>query len=131
RDPLGDGDDHADARVGRFHDRVGRAAGRDEDHRGVRARFRYRLRNRVEHRQRRPRFLAGPGGPALLGRDAADKLRAVLEALVGVKPPGRAGDPLADDAGVLVNEDAHAAVRPYASVEVWQLWRRLLRTAQE
>src|SRR5205823_2919837 len=53
------------------------------------------------------RLLAGPGGAALLRGDAADELRAVLEALVGVEAAGRAGDPLAEDAGILVNEDAH------------------------
>ena len=46
------------------------------------------------------------GRAALAGRDAADELRAVVAALLGVERAGLA-DALADDARVLVDEDAH------------------------
>ncbi len=40
---FGDGDDDADARVGRFHDRIGRERRRDEDHRRIGAGCLHRL----------------------------------------------------------------------------------------
>ena len=45
-------------------------------------------------------------GAALAGRDAADDLRAVVAALVGVEGAGLA-EALDDNAGGLVDEDAH------------------------
>ena len=90
-DALGDGDDDLDAGVGRLHDRVGRAGRRDEHHAGVRPRSCDRLGHGVEDRE------ALLDRATLARRDAADDLRAVLAALVGVERAGLA-DPLADDA---------------------------------
>ena len=90
-----------DAGVGGLHDRVGGERRRDEDHRRVGAGLLDRLGDGVEDRQ------AVAVSPALAGRDAADHLRAVLQAALGVERAGRAGDALADDAVFLVDEDAH------------------------
>ena len=59
-DALGDRDDHLDAGVGRFHDRVGRERGRHEDHGGVGAGRRPRPRRRCRR----------PGRPAWSSRPA-------------------------------------------------------------
>ena len=50
-------------------------------------------------------------GAALAGHDAADDLRAVVAALDGVEGAGLA-QALAEDAGVLVDEDAHVTMNP-------------------
>ena len=89
-----------DAGVGGFHDGVGGGGRRHEDHGGVGPGLRDRLGDGVEQREA---FL---GGAALAGHDAADDLRAVVAALDGVKGAGLA-EALAEDAGVLVDEDAH------------------------
>ena len=57
----------------------------------------------VEDRQALDRFAA------FAGRDAADHLGAVFQAALGVELPDLAGDSLADDAGVFVDQDAHGA----------------------
>ena len=71
RDALGDADHGADAGVDRLVDRVGGEAGRDEDHRRVRAGLPDRLGHGVEDRDTLD-VLA-----ALAGGDAGDELRAV------------------------------------------------------
>ena len=48
---------------------------------------------------------------ALARRHAADHLRAVFQAVLGVKLARLAGDALADDAGVFVDQDAHGLIR--------------------
>ncbi|GAB1395633.1 hypothetical protein MASR1M65_04100 [Saprospiraceae bacterium] len=52
------------------------------------------------------------GGAALAGRDAADHLGAVGDGLFGVEGALRAGEALADDFGVFVDEDCHLALSP-------------------
>src|SRR5690606_30180333 len=47
------------------------------------------------------------GGAALARRHAADHLRAIGDRLLGVEGALAAGDPLADDLGVFVNENGH------------------------
>ena len=89
-----------DAGVGGFHDGVGGGGRRHEDHGGVGAGRRDGLGDGVEEGE------ALLGRAALAGHDAADDLRAVLAALDGVERAGLA-EALAEDARVLVNEDAH------------------------
>ena len=54
--------------------------------------------------------------PSFSGRDAPDHFRAVIEAALGVEGPEGAGDALADDLGIRVDEDAHS-LRP--TFESW------------
>ena len=51
------------------------------------------------------------GLAALARRDAADQLRAVLEAVLGMKLARLAGDALADDAGVFVDQECSWSIR--------------------
>src|SRR5262249_48753451 len=102
RDALGDRDDQSDAGVGRLEDRVGGEARRDEDHRGVGAGLVDRLGDRVED-----------GDPvdvlaALAGRHAGDDLRAVALVVGRVDGALATGDVGDDQAGLSVDEDAHA-----------------------
>ena len=101
RNTFGDRDDRLDAGIDRFEDRVGGECGRDEDHRGRRAGLRDRLLDRIEDRQRDRRRAA------FARRHATDHLRAVLQATFGVELPGVAGDPLANDPRLFVDEDTH------------------------
>ena len=98
---LGDADDGADPRVDGLVDRVGGEAGRDEDHRRVRAGLVDRLGDGVEDRD--PLEVLA----ALAGRDAGDDVRAVGAVAQRVEralAPGRALD---DEPRVLVDDDRH------------------------
>src|SRR5581483_2400065 len=53
-------------------------------------------------------YLVGMLGPRLAGRDSADDLRAVFHRLPGVERALAAGNALADDLCVLVDENGHA-----------------------
>ena len=75
--------------------------GRDKDQRTVRPGFRDGLLDRVEHGK------AVDLGSAFARRDAPDHRRAVRPALLAVKEPSLAGDALADDSRVLVDQNAH------------------------
>ena len=101
RHAFGDRDDDFAAGVDRFEDRVGGERGGDEDHRGVGAFLFDGFVHRVEHGH------AERGLAALARRDAGDELRAVLEAILGMKLARLAGDALANDAGVFIDQDAH------------------------
>src|SRR4029077_17464760 len=97
-----------DAGVRRLENGVGREARRDEHHRGVRAGLLDGLVDRVEH-----------GDPvdvlaALSGRDARHDVRAVALVVRRVERPLPAGDAGDAEAGVAVDQDAHA----YASTLV-------------
>src|SRR5262249_18322482 len=107
RNALSDGDDGRDAGVSGLHDRVGGPDRRNEHHAGVRAGLLHRLGHRVEHRQRLLRLRTFPPRAALLGRDPADELRAVEQALIGVKRAGAACNPLTDYLGVRIDQNAH------------------------
>ena len=102
RNSLGDAHHELDAGIGRFEDRVGGERRRHVDHAGGGAGLLDGIRHRVEHRQVEVLFAA------TARRDAADHLGAVLDALLGVKGALLAGEALADHAGVLVDENAHA-----------------------
>src|SRR5690606_29800139 len=103
RDTLGDADDQRHAGVGRLQDRVGGKGRRDIDGAGVRAGLRHRLAYRVEHRQ------SQMGGAALTGGCASDHLRAVGDGLFGMEGALAAGEALADDPGVPIDENGHQA----------------------
>src|SRR5262249_58320303 len=55
---------------------------------------------------------AVPGLPALAGRHAPDHLRAILQAVSAVETAMPAGDALAEDASVAIDEDAHEGDGP-------------------
>ena len=101
RDAFGDAHHELDAGVGRFEDRIGRERRGHVDDAGGRAGFLHGIGHGVEHRQVEM-FLT-----AAARRDAADHLRAVLDALFAVKRALLAGEALADHARVLVDENAH------------------------
>ena len=101
RHALGDADDERHARVGRFHDGVGRGGRRHEDQRAVGAGGLDRLLHRVPDRE------ALVGGPALARRHPAHHLGAVLLAPRGVEGALLAGDALHQHPRVLVDQDAH------------------------
>src|SRR5262249_44128469 len=99
---LGDAHDQLDARVHRLEYRVRGTGGRYVDHARRRAGLAYRVAHGVEHRQSQM-FLS-----AASRSDAADEFRAVGERLLGVEGPRLAGEPLAVDAGMAVDQTAHA-----------------------
>ena len=101
RDALGDADDELELGVDRLQDRVGGEGRRHVDRGGGGAGLRPRLGDGVEDGQ------ADVGLAALAGGDAADHLRAVGDRLLGVEGALAAGQALADDLGVLVDEDGH------------------------
>ena len=98
---FGDADDQRDFRVDRFQDRVGGKGRRHIDHAGGAARRGLGLAHRVEHGQAQMR------GAAFAGRGAAHHLGAVGDRLLGMERALIAGEALADDARVLVDEDGH------------------------
>src|SRR5665811_1630722 len=103
RDALGDADDERDLGLDRFANRIGRAGRRHINHGGVAAGLLARFGHGVEHRQ------IEMGGAAFAGRGAADHLGAVGNRLLGMECSILAGETLADDLGVLVDEDGHYA----------------------
>src|SRR4029079_19499753 len=106
RDALGDAEDRRDAGVGRLHDRVGRATGRDEDA----GRVRDGLADGVsEAAEDRDRAVEGPEA-ALAGRDPGDDPGAVLEHRPRVELALATGDALDEQRRVGPDEDAHRAI---------------------
>src|SRR5215207_3089603 len=101
REPLSDADHGLDARVDRLVDGVGREAGRNEDHRRVRASLARRLGHGVEHRDALDLTSAFPG------RDAGDDVRPVVAVADTVERAFPAGQPLDDELGVVVDDDRH------------------------
>src|SRR5579863_615425 len=102
-DPVGDGDREADPAVGRFHDRIARERARYENAARRGAGHPDGVLDRVEHGK--PEV----GGTALARCDATDDRGAVGDHLPGVERGFVAREPLEDDPGVLVDEDAHRA----------------------
>ena len=86
-----------------FHDRVGRARRRHEDHRGVGPGFLHGLRDCVEDRHSAIERLL----PTAPRRHAADHLSAVRQALLRMERTGLARDALADESSLFVDENAH------------------------
>src|SRR5262245_950908 len=98
---FGDADDEGDGGVDRLEDGIGGVGGRDIDHARIGAGRRGGLAHRVEDRE------AEMGGAALARRHAADHARAVSDRLLGMERALRAGEALADDAGVPIDENGH------------------------
>ena len=101
RDAFGDADDERHARVGRFHDRVGRERRRHEDHRAS-APVAFTACSTVSK-------IGKPSTsvPPLPGVTPPTIFVPYSRQRLGVELPGRAGDALDDDARVPVDEDAH------------------------
>src|SRR3569623_1155513 len=112
-DPLGDADDHVDARGGRFQDGVGGARRRYVDAGGVGARLLHGVGHGVEHGE------ALVGLSALAGGDADAHLRAVVARLRRVDRAGRARQALHQHLGVLVDQDGHYFFPPAASATIF------------
>src|SRR3989440_6064765 len=106
---LGDADDERQRRVGRLHDGVGGARGRDVDDRGVGSGRTHGGRHRVEDRD------ALEIGAAAAGRHARHHLRAVLAAEAGVELAGGTRDALGEDARRPGDEHAPCAAAATAS----------------
>ena len=98
---FGDADGQGQLRVRGFEEGVCRAGGGHEDHRRVRTRPFHALRDGVEHG---PAFVARP---ALARRHATDDRRAVGCSLLGVEGAFPSGEPLHEQAGVLVDQYSH------------------------
>src|SRR5262245_32315137 len=103
RDAFGDADGERDLGGDRLEDGVGGKGRRDIDRRGIGAGLGDGGGNRVEHRQAELDRAAAAGG------DAADHAGAIGDRLLGVEGALGAGDALADDLGLAVDEDRHHA----------------------
>ena len=90
------------------------------DHGGVAARGLLGLGHRVEHGALEVRLAA------LLGGHAPHQVGAVLDRLLGMEGTLRAGESLADDLGVLVDQDTHQAAPPAAFTACWAASVRLV-----
>ncbi len=101
RHTLGNGYDRLEPCIQRFQDSIGRKGRRDENHRGVCPGFLDGLFNGIEHGQ------SFNGLPTFARRHSANHLGAVIQAAVGVERACRAGDSLADHAGIFVDQNAH------------------------
>jgi len=101
-DAFGDRTDHADPSVGCFDDRVRRQHWWHKDHGRVRACCFHGLVHSVEDGQAIFVF-----GTAFAGRDAADHFGAIVEAPLCMLRAKRAGDALANDKSLSVDEDCH------------------------
>src|SRR6266550_277912 len=110
RDSLRDADDERDAGVCGFEDRGGGDGGRDVDHGGIRLGLAHRVGDGVEHGDHTVEPL-----PAFAGRDPGHDLGAVGDHLPRVKRPVATGDTLHHQAGLLINEDAHATAFAWAT----------------
>src|SRR5439155_297559 len=104
RNAVRDGHDQPNAGVRRLHDRVGAKRRGDENQARRGARGRYRFLHRIEDRA--PQMV----GAALSRGDASHDIRAVGDHLLGVEGALVAGEALDDDAGLLIEQDAHAAL---------------------
>src|ERR1700722_4916131 len=101
RNAFGDAHDERNLRRDRFGDGIGRTGRRHIDHAGIGAGFFARFGNGVEYREIEMRR------SAFARRHAADHFRAVSDRLLGMEGAVLAGKALADDFGVLVDEDGH------------------------
>src|SRR3954447_11430423 len=102
---FGDADDERDRGLARLADRIGGARRRNIDHARVAAGLLLRLGHGVEHRQ------TEMCAAAFARRGPADHPGAVGDSLLGMEGAVLAGEALADDLGVLVNQDGHRRLR--------------------
>src|SRR5881296_323463 len=98
-----DTDDQTEPGVGGFVDRRRRHGGGHVDHCDIRLGLAHPVRDGVEHRDYTVEQLA-----TLSRRHPCHDLRAVADHLTGVERAVPTGDPLHEQARVLVDEDAHA-----------------------
>src|ERR1700722_17016165 len=103
RNAFGDTHDQRNLRGDGLGDGIGRTGRRHIDHAGVGAGFFARFGDGIEYRQ------IEMGRAAFAGRHAADHFRAVGDRLLGMEGAVLAGEPLADDFGIFVDEDGHYA----------------------
>ena len=101
RDTVGDADAIADARIGGFHDAVGREGRGDKHKAGVSAGGGNGLLYSVKHRD------AEDGFATFAGDNAADDIGAVVLHFLGVELGHTAGDALHDDTAGAIKKDAH------------------------
>src|SRR4051812_35003948 len=112
RNAFGDADDQRDLGIDRFGDRVGGAGRRHVDHAGVAAGLFFRFDHGVEHRQPEMRRAA------FARRRAADHLGAVVDRGLRMEGAVLAGEALANDLGILVDEDGHQAL-PFTAFTIF------------
>ena len=98
---VGDDADQPQARIGRFHQRIGRVRRRHEGEAGLGAGGVHRILHRVEYRA------AEVCLPALARRDAAHHPRAVGDHLLGVKGRLVAGEALHNHRCRFIDQNAH------------------------
>src|SRR6185437_4582498 len=98
---FGDADHQLDAGVGRLENGVGRTRRGHVDHAGGGTRLFHRILDRIEHGQAEVLLTAAPG------RYAADELRAIGNRLLRMESALFAGEALANDPSVRVDQNAH------------------------
>src|ERR1043166_7053085 len=103
RNTLGDADDQRDAGVDGFQDRIGGKGRGHIDDAGGGPGLADRLLHGIEDRQ------IEMARAAFARRDAADHLRAIGNGLLGMEGALRAGEALADDLRIAVDEHGHQA----------------------
>ena len=108
RHALGDAHRQLDAGIGGLQNRIRGACRRHVDHAGRGAGRAHRIAHRVEYRQAQVLLSAAPRS------DAAHELRAVGQSGLRVKGALLAGESLADDPGVAVDQNAHWATSLWA-----------------
>ena len=118
RHTLGNTNDQLNARVGRLKNGVFARGRGDVDHRGLRLGLGNGLNHRIEHRQ------VDVCLPTLPRGHTADYLGAVSDRLFRMESTLRAGESLADHAGILIDQDTHDAP-PAAATTVWAASVRL------
>ena len=101
RNAFGDADDQRDFGIDGFADRVRRTGRRHIDHRCISAGLLARFGHGIEHRQ------AKMCGAAFAGRGATDHLGAIGDRRFGMKGAVLARKALANDFGILVDQDGH------------------------
>src|SRR6185437_9214274 len=99
RNAFGDADDQRNLGLDRFANRVAGAGRRHIDDARVAAGFLFSFGDRIEHRQ------IQMARTAFAGRGTADHFRAVVDRRLRMEGAVLAGETLADDLGVLVDED--------------------------
>src|SRR6185312_8765301 len=123
RNAFGDANDQRDLRIDGFQDGVGGERRRHIDGGRIRADFLFRLAHRVEHGQ------AQMGLAAFARRGAAHHLGAIGDGLFGMEGPLRASKALADDLGVLVDENGHVTYEPFTALTTF--WAASARLSAE